>query len=87
MAGPIHFAIGDLPGPTPRSVRSILWRRIDQRLVERPTLPVVAGLHEMNRSWELTTAIKANLLGTTWDGSRVYPERPSDLVTRNELVR
>jgi hypothetical protein len=39
----------------------------------------------MNRSWELTTAMKANLLGTTPDGSRVYPERLSDLETRSEL--
>jgi hypothetical protein len=39
----------------------------------------------MNRSWELTTAMKANLLGTTSDGSRVYPESPSDLETRSEL--
>ena len=39
----------------------------------------------MNRSWELTTVMKANLLGTTSDGSRVYPERLSDLETRSEL--
>jgi hypothetical protein len=85
MAGPIHLTIGDRPGPTPRSVRSILSARIDQRLVKRPALPVVAGLHKMNRSWELTTAMKANLLGTS-DGSRVYSESPSDVEIRSKLV-